>query len=313
MSFHFAGLNWTTEGQAIWRNGCVAPDEEANNPAINIVKTPSTTTLPAGGGAVTFTYVVTNTGDVPLSTVTVSDDKCGAAELVSGDTSGDELLDLDETWTFTCKMDLTDTTTNIGTATGHNGDDTVTDTDTATVTVTPPANEPAISIDKTADPTTLPAGGGNVTYTYVVTNTGDADLHNIVITDDNGTPGNTADDWGTNSDPIVIVCPATTLVVGAHMTCTAHISGTTATTTNIATVDAIAGDITHVVDTDDATVTVAADGAVQGDTSPPKTAPPTDLSSGASSTPGGNLPILLLILGGLGLGALVLTPRRNRR
>ena len=88
---------------------------------------------------------------MPLSTVTVSDDKGGAADYVSGDTSADEPR-LDETWTFTCKMDLTDTTTNIGTATSNNGDDTVTDTGTATVTVTPPANEPAISIDKTVDP-----------------------------------------------------------------------------------------------------------------------------------------------------------------
>jgi len=313
VSFHFAGLNWTADGQAIWSNGCVAPDEEANNPAINVVKTPSTTTLLAGGGEVTYTYVVTNTGDVPLSDVSVSDDKCGAADYVSGDTSDDELLDMDETWTFTCKMNLTDTTTNIGTASGTNGDDTVTDTDTATVTVepAPPAPPaPSVSIDKTVDPTLLPEGGASVTYTYVVTNTGDVALHNIMITDDNGTPGNTADDWGTNSDPIVIICPATTLAVGEHMTCTAAIAGTTVTTTNIATVDAIAGEITHVFDTDDATVTVGG-GGVQGDTSPP-TAPPTDLTSGTSGTPGSSLPILLLVLGGLGLGALVVTPRRKR-
>ena len=171
---------------------------------------------------------------------------------------------------------------------------------------------PSISIDKTVAPTTLPAGGGNVTYTYVVTNTGDVDLPNISIVDDNGTPGNTADDWGTNSDPIVIVCPATTLAVGAHMTCTAHISGTTETTTDIATVVGTAGEETPVTDSDDATVTVAG-GGVGGDTSPPKTAPPTDTINGSTNDAGGNLPILLLVLGVIGLGAVVLAPRRAKR
>lgn len=169
---------------------------------------------------------------------------------------------------------------------------------------------PSISIDKTVDPTNLPAGGGPVTYSYVVTNTGDVDLHSITIVDDNGTPADTSDDFDTSD---AITCPATTLAVGAHMTCTADISGTTETTTDIAVVDAIAGEITHVTDSDDATVTVAG-GGVGGDTSPPKTAPPTDGSiNGSTNDAGGNLPILLMVLGVIGLGAVVLTPRRAKR
>ena len=38
------------------------------------------------------------------------------------------------------------------------------------------ACRPGIHVNKTADPTSLPAGGGDVTYTYVVTNTGDVAL-----------------------------------------------------------------------------------------------------------------------------------------
>jgi hypothetical protein len=34
-----------------------------------------------------------------------------------------------------------------------------------------------------------------VTWTYNVTNCGSVNLTNIVVTDDNGTPGNTGDDW----------------------------------------------------------------------------------------------------------------------
>jgi hypothetical protein len=37
--------------------------------------------------------------------------------------------------------------------------------------------------------------GGNVTWTYNVTNTGDFDLDPVVVVDDNGTPGNMSDDF----------------------------------------------------------------------------------------------------------------------
>ena len=37
--------------------------------------------------------------------------------------------------------------------------------------------------------------GGTVSWVYLVTNCGDVPLSNVVVTDDNGTPGNLADDW----------------------------------------------------------------------------------------------------------------------
>ena len=60
-TFVYPGMNYA-EGLAIYEAGCTIPSEPAHNPAIHIVKTPSVTTLPAGGGDVTYTYVVTNTG-----------------------------------------------------------------------------------------------------------------------------------------------------------------------------------------------------------------------------------------------------------
>jgi len=42
---------------------------------------------------------------------------------------------------------------------------------------------PAIAIDKTANPVSI-TGSGTVTYTYVVTNTGDTTLFNVLVTDD---------------------------------------------------------------------------------------------------------------------------------
>jgi uncharacterized repeat protein (TIGR01451 family) len=302
--FVYEGHNWTDEGQAIYNNGCNIPKEIDHNPGINVVKTASVETVPPGGGSVTYTYVVTNTGDVPLSDVSVSDDKCSPVSYVSGDANDDDFLGLSETWTFSCTTTITTDTTNTGTATGHDGEDTVTDTDQATVTVEQPVLAAGIHIEKTVLPLNLPAGGGDVTYTYVVSNTGDLPLTNVAVTDDNGTPANHSDDFGVD-------CPKTALAVDESMTCTADVTGTTATTTNIATASGTAGETT-VSDTDDATVTVAAPGGgVEAETDVP-TAPQTDTISSTGDA-GNSLPILLIVLGIIGLAAVVLTPARARR
>ena len=61
---------------------------------------------------VTSSFEVTNPGNTPLSNVTVTDDVCGSADPVpatgdnAGDSDGDGLLDVDETWQFTCTRDV---------------------------------------------------------------------------------------------------------------------------------------------------------------------------------------------------------------
>jgi LPXTG-motif cell wall-anchored protein len=104
-------------------------------PLIHISKTPNRLTLLAGGGNAIYTKHVTNPGTVALSNVSVTDDKCGPVQYVSGDTNNDSMLDVTENWTYTCTSNLTATTTNTATATGTANGYTVRDIALATVVV----------------------------------------------------------------------------------------------------------------------------------------------------------------------------------
>ncbi|MDP2299802.1 MAG: ice-binding family protein, partial [Actinomycetota bacterium] len=87
------------EGQLLARNGQVTLDTNvvtneicAAERLIDITKTASPTSLPAGGGTVTYTYTVTNPGTVEFSDVVVTDDMVSPVTYVSGDTNGDGIL-----------------------------------------------------------------------------------------------------------------------------------------------------------------------------------------------------------------------------
>jgi uncharacterized repeat protein (TIGR01451 family)/LPXTG-motif cell wall-anchored protein len=106
---------------------------------------------------------------------------------VSGDTNADGVLQPSETWVFSAAAVLSLTTTNTATATGTGNGETVTDTAIANVVVTD-LEVPAIHIEKSAAPTSLPLGPGSVTYTYTVTNPGTVDLSAVSVVDDKLSP-----------------------------------------------------------------------------------------------------------------------------
>lgn len=128
-----------------WANGLSVADiatatvvvgEPTVPPLIHVTKIPDTLTLPIGGGSVTYTETITNPGTVPLSAVSITDDKCNPVTYVSGDTNEDELLDPTEAWVYTCETELTATTTNTAVAGGRGNGITVRDFAIATVVVT---------------------------------------------------------------------------------------------------------------------------------------------------------------------------------
>jgi len=78
-------------------------------PVITLSKTASSYSLSAGGGSVTYYYNVENTGNVPLSNVNVSDDKCSNVVCPKSN------LSIGESMSCNCTKTLTSTETNIAT------------------------------------------------------------------------------------------------------------------------------------------------------------------------------------------------------
>jgi hypothetical protein len=147
--------------------------------AIAVDKTVSHAVIHAGG-AVTYTYKVTNTGTAVLHAVTISDNKCSPVSGPTGD-NGNGVLDLQETWTYTCTTTLSVDTTNVVTVGALNPANQPIGpvTDTASVDVI----NPGLTIEKTSD---VDSGspGDTVTFSFKVTNTGDTILTNISVDDD---------------------------------------------------------------------------------------------------------------------------------
>ncbi len=151
-----------------------------NAPSIEIVKTPATQTVNPGGTA-SFTLTVNNTGNVDLDTVVVTDNDCDSSPVYqSGDTGSDNVLGTGESWVYTCSTANVQSgfTNNTGvTAIPVEGGDQVSGNDSADVTTT----SPAVQIVKTPDQSVAP--GGTASFTLTVTNPGDVDLNNVVVTD----------------------------------------------------------------------------------------------------------------------------------
>lgn len=165
-------------------------------PLIDVVKTASPLSLPNGPGPVTYTYTLRNIGTVPVTNVTMVGDTCSPIIRVSGDTNGDNKLDVSETWVYSCSTALSTTHTNTVTATGWANGISAVDVASATVVVGVPGLPntgivpPLIHITKIPSPLALGVGGGVVTYTEKITNPGAVALSNVKLTDDKCSPLN---------------------------------------------------------------------------------------------------------------------------
>lgn len=161
-----------------------SPTEAPIPPLIDILKIPNPLALPDGPGPVTYTYTVTNIGIVPMTDISLLGDTCSPLVFVSGDTNNDLKLDVDEKWVYSCSTNLTETTKNTVVAIGHANGLTATHITNATVVVGAAVLPPLIHVIKIPSPLALPAGGGLVTYSILVTNPGVVALSNVGVKDD---------------------------------------------------------------------------------------------------------------------------------
>ncbi|MGE0367312.1 MAG: hypothetical protein AB7Q00_16435, partial [Phycisphaerales bacterium] len=220
------------------------------------------------GDVIIYTYTVTNTGNAAIANVVVVDDNATPGDtsddvtltLDSGDLDSDGLLDVGETWNYSASyvvtqddLDSGEAITNIAVVTGTEADG---DSDDATVTID---QNKALNIEKDAVVGDGAADevGDVITYTYTVTNTGNAAVANVVVVDDNATPGDTSDDvtltlqgGDANTDGLLDVGETWTYSASYVVTQADLDSGEDITNVAVVTGDDTDGD------SDDATVTV---------------------------------------------------------
>jgi uncharacterized membrane protein len=154
----------------------------------------------AAGDAVVWTYTVTNTGNVALDNVQVTDNPAQTISGPAGDVGGDNVLSPNEVWTFTASgTAVAGPYSNIATVTADDPlDAEVTDSDGSSYF----GELLGIDIEKSTNGQDADQAPGpevpvasTVTFDYVVTNTGNVPLWGVVVVDDNGTGGDTGDDF----------------------------------------------------------------------------------------------------------------------
>lgn len=141
-------------------------------PLIHVVKKPNLFVLPSVGGMVTYTYTVTNPGEVALSDVSVVDDKCKSVTGLIGDTNDNKLLDTNEEWVYTCRTRLVRNTANTATAEGSANGLTAIDYAVAAVVLTPSVVSPATPVVTPALPNTGAGADNNTSRNLIILSVG---------------------------------------------------------------------------------------------------------------------------------------------
>jgi uncharacterized repeat protein (TIGR01451 family) len=186
-------------------------------PALTLLKSVDPTSVSRAGDAVTYSFLVTNTGNVDLTGVAITETAFSGTGAPPVASCALTALAPGASMTCTATYTVTQADVNAGSV-----------TDTATVSGTPPTGPavtspqstavvsipagPALTVVKSVDPTSVSRAGETVTYSFLVTNTGNVDLTGVLITE-------TA--FSGTGTPPVASCPATPLAPGASFTCTA--------------------------------------------------------------------------------------------
>ncbi|MEI3848925.1 DUF7507 domain-containing protein, partial [Microbacterium sp. CCNWLW41] len=191
---------------------------DARLPAVSLEKTADKTTLVAGE-TVTYSFRVTNTGNVPLKDVSVAETAftgAGSMSAVSCPALPEPLApDASVTCTATYSVQQADVNAgsveNTATARAVSPDEIAVTSDPSSVTITADQNA-SLSIVKSSDTAELVVGE-TVTFSFVVTNTGNVTLTDVGVNEGAFTGAGTLS---------AVDCPADrTLAPGGQLVCTA--------------------------------------------------------------------------------------------
>ena len=199
-------------GATVNGSGTATANGTPQNPKLDVTKSALPTTFSRVGDRVSYTVTAVNSGNVPLSNVTVSDTKvagltCTPALPVATLSAGDSITCLGTSVVTQANIDA-GSILNTATATGTpplGGPI----SNSASVTVPGPAAEPKLALAKSASPVTYSAAGDMLTYTLVSTNTGNVTLTNVSVSDP-----------GVSSLSCSAALPVASLAPGATITCT---------------------------------------------------------------------------------------------
>jgi len=184
-------------------NGSITGDEPTvtdliQSPEVSIVKTASVGGSGALNDIITYSFVVTNEGNIPLTGISVNDSRIGVSNLTVPD------LDVGESATVTANYAIQQGDLNTGSinnqaivnansaagAISDNSDDNAASENQPTITFL--TQNPGITVLKTSQPLVDTnndgiVGGVNdiITYSFLVRNTGNVTLSDIIINDDN--------------------------------------------------------------------------------------------------------------------------------
>ena len=177
----------------------------------------------SAGDTLTYTYVVTNTGTANLTNVTLGDVNNGAGTLGAITCLPVQPASLAPAATMTCTATYVVAAGDLGTNITNTATADSTQTPSTTDSNTVPVPNPSLAVVKSnnsaagfidADSSGDVSAGDTLTYTYVVTNTGTANLTNVTLGDVNNGAGTLG------AITCLPVQPAS-LAPAATMTCTA--------------------------------------------------------------------------------------------
>lgn len=184
------------------------------DPALTLLKSVAPTVVDGAGDVVAYSFLVTNTGNVTLSSLGITETAFGGtgttpvATCPSGALAPDAFVTCTASYTVTQgDMDAGSVANTAVASAEFDGAGVLSPASSASVDID---QQPSLDLVKSALPATIGSAGQSITYSFLVTNDGNVTMDAIDVQE-------TAFSGTDTLDPVV--CPATELEPGDDMTC----------------------------------------------------------------------------------------------